>query len=129
MARSLTGIVTSDRSDKTIVVTITARKTHPLYKKQYTVGTKFMAHDEKNEAKVGDLVVITESRPVSARKRFALTRILERGGVRFESAIAVADIPEEQLTEEEKAPENVKQIRDKAAKEAAKEEEEKAEKQ
>lgn len=96
MARSITGTVTSDKGDKTIVITMRVRKTHPLYKKQYTVDTKFMAHDEKNEAKVGDLVMITECRPLSARKRFQLTKVLERGGVRFEESDATADIPQEE---------------------------------
>lgn len=97
MARSITGTVSSDKGDKTIVITVTERRTHPLYKKQYTVNTKFMAHDEKNEAKVGDLVVITECRPLSARKHFRLTNVIERGGVHFEEADAVADVPEEEL--------------------------------
>ncbi len=96
MARSITGTVTSDRGDKTIVITVTERKTHPLYKKQYTQNTKFMAHDEKNEAKVGDLVTITECRPISARKHFRLNKVLERGGVRFEETDATADIPQEE---------------------------------
>lgn len=96
MARQLTGTVTSDKADKTIVITVRARKTHPIYKKQYTVNTKFMAHDEKNEAQVGDLVTIVETRPQSARKRFKLERVIERGGARFEETDATADIPEEQ---------------------------------
>jgi small subunit ribosomal protein S17 len=96
MAKQMTGVVTSDKADKTIVITIRARKTHPLYKKQYTVNTKFMAHDEKNEAKVGDLVVIVETRPISARKHFRLDKIIERGGARFEEADATADIPQEE---------------------------------
>jgi len=95
MARSITGTVTSDKGDKTIVITVTERKTHPLYKKQYTVNTKFMAHDEKNEAKVGDLVNIIECRPLSARKRFRLNQVLERGGVRFVETDATADVVEE----------------------------------
>lgn len=94
MARILTGKVTSDKGDKTIVITVSERKTHPIYKKQYTVNTKFMAHDEKNDAKVGDLVQIIETRPLSARKRFALNKILERGGVRFEETDATADVEE-----------------------------------
>lgn len=100
MARSITGTVTSDKNDKTIVITVTERKTHPLYKKQYTVNTKFMAHDPKNEAKVGDLVVITESRPLSARKHFVLNKVVERGGVRFEETDATADVAEEAVTSE-----------------------------
>lgn len=102
MARQITGTVTSDKTDKTIVITVRARLTHPLYKKQYTVNTKFMAHDEKNEAKIGDLVMISETRPISARKRFRLERIIERGGARFEEADATADIPQEE--EKESAP-------------------------
>jgi small subunit ribosomal protein S17 len=99
MARYLNGVVTSDKTDKTIVITARTRKTHPIYKKQYTVNTKFMAHDEKNEARVGDVVVIVETRPLSARKRFKLDRIIERGGVRFEETDATADIPEEEKAE------------------------------
>lgn len=115
MARSITGTVSSDKGDKTIVITVTERKTHPLYKKQYTVNTKFMAHDEKNEAKVGDLVTITECRPLSARKHFTLTKVVERGGVRFEEKDATADVPEEELApkvvahEEKKATEEAKE--------------------
>jgi len=96
MARQITGTVTSNKTDKTIVITVRARRTHPLYKKQYTVNTKFMAHDERNEAEMGDLVTIIETRPLSARKRFRLEKIVERGGVRFEETDATADIPEEE---------------------------------
>ncbi len=78
MAKTLVGIVSSDRTDKTIVVTVVTRKTHPLYRKQYTSSTKFMAHDEKNEAKTGDKVQIAETRPLSARKRHVLDKVLER---------------------------------------------------
>lgn len=81
MAKRLIGTVSSDKTDKTIVVTVRTRKTHPLYRKQYTVSKKFMAHDEKNEAKLGDKVSITETRPLSARKHHALERIIEKAGV------------------------------------------------
>lgn len=104
MPKQLIGTVTSDKGDKTIVITVRTRKTHPLYKKQYTLNTKFMAHDEKNEAKTGDLVSIIETRPLSARKRFALNKILERGGAAFVETDATADIPEEQKTEVEAKP-------------------------
>ncbi len=77
MARSFTGVVTSNKNDKTITVTVTTHKTHPLYKKKYISSKKFMAHDEKNEAKMGDKVVITETRPISANKKFVLTKVLE----------------------------------------------------
>jgi small subunit ribosomal protein S17 len=102
MARTISGTVVSDKADKTIVINVQMRKTHPLYKKQYTVNTKFMAHDEKNEAKVGDKVVVVECRPLSARKRFTLERVAERGGVRFEEADATADVPQEEKAEEKK---------------------------
>jgi small subunit ribosomal protein S17 len=104
MPKQLIGTVTSDKGDKTIVITVRARKTHPLYKKQYTVNTKFMAHDEKNEAKPGDLVSIVETRPLSARKRFTLSKIIERAGVAFVETDATADIPEDQKTEVEAKP-------------------------
>jgi small subunit ribosomal protein S17 len=85
MAKTIIGVVTSNKTDKTIVVTAHTRKTHPLYRKQYTVNTKFMAHDEKNEAEVGDKVVITECRPISARKRFTLSEITEKPKLREDS--------------------------------------------
>jgi small subunit ribosomal protein S17 len=78
MAKTLTGIVTSDVADKTITVTVTSRETHPIYGKQYTVTRKYAAHDEKNEAKLGDKVTITPTRPVSKRKAFALDHIDEK---------------------------------------------------
>ena len=81
MGRTLTGTVVSNKGDKTIVISIQTRKTNRLYKKQYSVTTKFMAHDEKNEANVGDLVTIVETRPLSARKRFALSAIVERAAI------------------------------------------------
>ena len=82
MARTLTGVVTSDKADKTIVISVHTRKTHPIYKKQYSVSTKFIAHDEKNEAKQGDKVVIVETRPISRRKRFTLQEVVETAKIR-----------------------------------------------
>lgn len=79
MSKILTGIVTSDAQDKTIVVTVTRRKTHPVYGKQYTVTTKFQAHDEKNEAHIGDKVELIETRPISKHKSFRLNKIIETG--------------------------------------------------
>ncbi len=78
MAKTLTGIVTSDKADKTIVITVTSRETHPIYGKQYTVNRKYIAHDENNEAHEGDRVVIKETRPISKRKSFTLTEVVER---------------------------------------------------
>lgn len=94
MAKILYGTVTSDKADKTIVISVRERRTHPIYKKQYTVNTKFTAHDEKNSAQVGDKVTIAETRPLSATKRFKLEKIVERGGVRFEETDATSDVLE-----------------------------------
>jgi small subunit ribosomal protein S17 len=78
MAKTLTGIVTSDSRDKTITVTVTSRETHPIYGKQYTVNRKYQAHDPKNEAHLGDKVQISEIRPVSKTKSFQLSNIEAR---------------------------------------------------
>ena len=85
-AKTIIGVVSSAKADKTIVVTVHTRKTHPLYRKQYTVSSKYMAHDEKNEAQVGDKVAITETRPLSARKRYILDRIIEKPAIREEES-------------------------------------------
>ena len=79
MAKTLFGKVTSAKADKTISVTVTSRETHPIYRKQYTVSRKYTAHDEKNEAQVGDRVQISETRPISKTKAFKLDSILEKG--------------------------------------------------
>jgi small subunit ribosomal protein S17 len=78
MAKTLTGIVTSDVADKTITVTVTSRETHPIYGKQYTVSRKYAAHDESNNAHKGDKVTIVATRPVSKSKSFTLVEVLER---------------------------------------------------
>ncbi len=92
MAKTLTGIVTSDVRDKTITVTVTSRETHPIYRKQYSVSRKYTAHDENNEAKKGDLVIIIETRPISKTKAFKLDRILEksRGSIELKEDEAAA---------------------------------------
>jgi len=81
MAKTFTGIVASDKPNKTIIVSILVRKTHPLYRKQYTITNRFVAHDEKNEAKAGDRVEIIETRPISATKHFKLVKIIERAAL------------------------------------------------
>ena len=78
MARTLTGVVSSDKRDKTITVMITSRETHPLYRKQYTITRKYTAHDEKNEAHEGDLVEIKMVRPISKTKAYSLVKIIEK---------------------------------------------------
>lgn len=79
MARKLTGTVTSDVQDKTIVVATTRSVTHPIYGKRYSVTKKYAAHDEKNEAHIGDKVEISETRPISRRKSWMLSKIVETG--------------------------------------------------
>ncbi len=70
--RELKGTVVSDKGDKTCVVLVERRVMHPIYKKFIRLSKKYMAHDENNVAKVGQLVTIRECRPLSARKRWEL---------------------------------------------------------
>ena len=72
------GVVVSDANDKTIVVQTEERKAHPIYKKMMTTTKKFHAHDENNEAHIGDTVRIMETRPMSKMKRWRLLEIVER---------------------------------------------------
>ncbi len=74
----LSGIVVSDKMDKTIVVLVEDRVKHPLYSKVMTKSTKLKAHDEDNNAGIGDRVRIMETRPLSATKRWRLTDVIER---------------------------------------------------
>jgi small subunit ribosomal protein S17 len=97
MAKTIIGTVSSNKTAKTIVVTVQVRKTHPLYRKQYTVSRKYMAHDEKNEAEQGDKVAIIETRPISARKRYTLDRIIEKPVLR-EDTLAAAKSEDEGKT-------------------------------
>lgn len=76
--RTLTGVVTSDKMDKTIVVAINEKKNHPLYKKGSKFTRKFKAHDENNEAHVGDTVEIMETRTLSKEVHFRLVRVVEK---------------------------------------------------
>ena len=71
------GVVVSDSMDKTITVKVETKQQHPVYKKRITTSKKFKAHDENNEAKIGDRVVIMETRPLSKTKRWRLVRISE----------------------------------------------------
>jgi small subunit ribosomal protein S17 len=73
-----TGRVVSDKMDKTISVLIETHKKHKLYGKRVKYSKKFKAHDENNEAKVGDIVRIMETRPLSATKRFRLIEVVEK---------------------------------------------------
>ena len=77
MSRTLTGKVTSNKMEKTVVVSIEHHKNHPIYKKRYKVTTSFKAHDEKNACQLGDIVEITETRPISRDKHFTVSKIVE----------------------------------------------------
>ncbi len=74
----MTGIVTSDKMDKTITVSVETIKQHPLYKKTIKTSKKYKSHDETNEAKAGDLVKIMETRPISKDKRWRLVEIVRK---------------------------------------------------
>jgi small subunit ribosomal protein S17 len=76
--REITGTVVSDAMNKSVVVTIERQVRHELYGKQLRLTSRFMAHDEKNEAKVGDRVALVPSRPLSRRKRWVVIRVVEK---------------------------------------------------
>jgi small subunit ribosomal protein S17 len=76
--RERRGVVVSDKMDKTIVVEVSSAKPHPLYKKIVRRSNKLKAHDEQNEARIGDTVLVRESRPLSKTKSWRLISILER---------------------------------------------------
>jgi small subunit ribosomal protein S17 len=81
------GVVTSNKMQKTVVVTVVRQVTHPLYKRVVRRSKRFLAHDEKNECRVGDRVRIQETRPLSSRKRWRVVEILTK-------AALVAPVPE-----------------------------------
>jgi small subunit ribosomal protein S17 len=85
------GRVVSDKMDKTIVVSVERLARHRLYKRVVRLTTKFKAHDEANEARVGDTVLIEESRPLSATKRWRLTEVVQRAGDHAPASEIVAE--------------------------------------
>jgi small subunit ribosomal protein S17 len=78
---SVTGVVVSDKMDKTVKVAIERQVRDPLYGKTQRRTSTFLAHDETNEARLGDRVAITETRPLSRRKRWVVTGIVEKAKV------------------------------------------------
>ena len=78
MRKTRTGVVVSDKMDKTIVVEIRTRVKHPLYGKIMNRTKRFKAHDENNECGIGDTVEVMETRPLSKDKRWRLVRIIEK---------------------------------------------------
>ncbi len=121
MAHTLIGTVTSDKRDKTITVSIVNRETHPLYRKQYTKTRKYTAHDEKNEAKVGDRVEIASTRPLSKTKAYTLVKIVEkaRGKVELKEDVNTV-VQEEKIGADEIAAAKKAEEAEKAAKAEAK---------
>ena len=85
------GRVVSDKMDKTIVVSVERLARHPLYKRVIRLTTKFKAHDELNDAHTGDTVMIEESRPLSATKRWRLVQVVQRAGEHGSPADVVAE--------------------------------------
>jgi small subunit ribosomal protein S17 len=79
--RIIQGTVVSDKMDKTIVITVVRKKKHPLYHKVMSVTERYKAHDEDNKCKLGDVVRITECRPMSKDKRWRLIEVLTKGDV------------------------------------------------
>jgi small subunit ribosomal protein S17 len=77
--RSKVGRVVSDKMDKTVVVSVERLRRHPIYKRVVRLSSKFKAHDEENNAKVGDTVRIEESRPLSRDKRWRVIEVVARG--------------------------------------------------
>jgi small subunit ribosomal protein S17 len=78
LRKEKTGIVTSDKMEKSIVVSIERKEKHPIYGKFIKKTNKFMAHDEKNEAHIGDKVRIMETRPLSKNKNWRLVEVVEK---------------------------------------------------
>jgi small subunit ribosomal protein S17 len=84
MRKERKGLVISNRMQKTVVVSVDRAVMHPKYKKYLKLSSRVKAHDEKNECRIGDRVVIVECRPLSREKRWRVTRILERAQVETE---------------------------------------------
>lgn len=78
LRKTRVGVVSSDKMDKTVVVTVADRVQHPLYKKIVNRTVKYKAHDENNECRVGDRVLLMETRPISKDKRWRVVEIIEK---------------------------------------------------
>ena len=100
----LTGRVVSNKSNKTIIVLVETRMTHPIYKKQYTRSARIAAHDEENVAQVGDKVTIAETRPISATKRFKLNEVVAKATIEH-----MEEVPEVVAEKPKKAKKEVKE--------------------
>ena len=110
---SLQGVVVSDKMNKTIVVEVETHKRHPKYAKRIKYSNKYYAHDEKNEAKVGDVVTIMGCRPLSALKRFRLVSIDKKHQESIKEVLEQEKLMEEQV--EAKVEEKVEEPKVEAA--------------
>ena len=117
MRKEKVGRVVSDKMDKTIVVSVERLQRHPLYKRVIRLSTKFKAHDERNEARIGDTVRIVESRPLSATKRWRMVEIVARAGEGAGEAVVAEEAATSEAIHMAAHP-----GRDRAAEEAAAEE-------
>jgi len=79
--KTRTGVVISDKMDKTVVVRVSRREKHPIFKKYFTSHKKYKAHDEKNDCHIGDEVMIVESRPLSREKRWRVKEIIRKSAL------------------------------------------------
>lgn len=96
------GRVVSDKMQKTIVVAVDSMKRHPIYKKSYRWTKRYKAHDEENVARIGDVVRIEESRPLSKEKRWQLIEIIQAiDAAPAVADIATADVPDIETTDED----------------------------
>lgn len=93
--QSRVGTVISDKMDKTVIVDVTQIKTHKRYQKSIKRNSKFVAHDESGQCKIGDKVLILEGRPYSKTKRWKVSKILEQNS----PLVAEAEIAEAEITE------------------------------
>ncbi len=96
---TLQGVVTSDKMDKTIVVLIETHKKHPKYAKRVKYRKKYYAHDETNQAGVGDTVTIMQCRPLSATKRFRLVSVDKKAVASIKASEAELSLKEEEVKE------------------------------
>jgi small subunit ribosomal protein S17 len=80
-SKEITGVIVSDKMDKSVVVAVERQIRHDVYGKAQKRTSRFLAHNEGNDAKVGDRVAIVESRPLSRRKRWVVTRVVEKAKV------------------------------------------------
>lgn len=88
--KTFIGTVVSNKNDKTITVSVETAKTHPIYNKRFKSTKKYHAHDELNQAQVGDVVKIIETRPLSALKRFRLLKVIKTKAATVDTTVEQA---------------------------------------